>query len=156
MPRRPGAAVAADDAFTQAVRFLRIPPFCRPSSAAWLLGQYCSLETAANTFVFVLRDTVPEPFTTRDTVAVETPARRAMSLTVKELFSLMSFSLIDRRPAGWGQTLEVDPHPDQHVAWRVGRRGLSEAAIRQIGVDTSTVSGLHQVDAIENIKNIEA
>jgi hypothetical protein len=59
-----------------------------------LLGQYCSLETAANTFVLVLRDTVSEPFRTRDTVAVETPARRAMSLTVNELFSLMSLSLI--------------------------------------------------------------
>jgi hypothetical protein len=90
----------AGGALTQTIRFLGIPPFCRPSSAAWLLGQYCNLETAANTFFFVLRDTVPEPFTTRDTVAVETPARRAMSLTVKELFSLMSFSLIDRRPAG--------------------------------------------------------
>jgi hypothetical protein len=32
---------------------------------------------------------------------------------------------------------------------------LSEAAIRQIGIDTSTVSGLHQVDTIENIENIE-
>jgi hypothetical protein len=49
-----------------------------------VLGQYRNPEIAFNTFVFVLRDTIPDLFTTRDTVAVETPASLAMSFTVHD------------------------------------------------------------------------
>lgn len=80
------------------LRLLGIPPFSRPSSAACAFGRYCTLDIAVKTFVLVLRETVPEPFTTRDTVAVETPASFAMSLTVlcrplcppRALFELVS------------------------------------------------------------------
>ncbi len=54
----------------------------RPNSAAYVFGQYCNLEIAVRTFDLVVHDTYPASFTTRDTVAVETPASPATSLIV--------------------------------------------------------------------------
>ena len=61
-----------------------MPAFARPNSAAFALGQYFNFEIAAKTFVLALPDTLPAPFATRDTVAVETPASRATSFTVQD------------------------------------------------------------------------
>ena len=63
-------------------RFLEIPPFARPSSAACGLGLYCNFATMLRTLLLVLVDTLSAPFTTRDTVACETPASLATSLTL--------------------------------------------------------------------------
>jgi hypothetical protein len=46
------------------------------------LGQYCKLEIAVNTFALFSPDTLPAPFATRDTVAIETPANLATSFIV--------------------------------------------------------------------------
>jgi hypothetical protein len=46
------------------------------------LGKYCKLEIAFSTFVLVSSDTLPAPFATRDTVAVETRANLATSFIV--------------------------------------------------------------------------
>src|SRR5436305_11985466 len=59
-----------------------MPAFARPNSAACAFGKNCNLETADMTFVLVLPDTVLVSFTTRDTVASETPASLATSLIV--------------------------------------------------------------------------
>jgi hypothetical protein len=45
---------------------------------------YCNLEIAVKTFVFVVEDTLPAPFTTRDTDAVETSASLATSFIVHD------------------------------------------------------------------------
>src|SRR5277367_3711823 len=63
-------------------RFRGIPPLARPSSLAWRFGRYFKAEIAASTASLVTEETFAEPFMTRDTVAVETPASFAMSLIV--------------------------------------------------------------------------
>ncbi len=79
-----------------APRLLGIPPFARPNAAACPFGQYCSHETADRTLSFVTRDTLHEPFTTRETVAVDTRASLATSFTV-DLVQIISLSIDPRR-----------------------------------------------------------
>jgi hypothetical protein len=57
-------------------------PTPRFNSVACKFGQYCNREIAVKTLFLVSLDTFPLPFTTRDTVVVETPASLATSLTV--------------------------------------------------------------------------
>jgi hypothetical protein len=85
LPRKTGVAKP---------RFLGMPALDRPNSAACPLGRYCNRETAPNTFVFASQDTLQVPFTTRDTVAVETPASLATSLTVHARTSVSVDALI--------------------------------------------------------------
>src|ERR1035437_5929679 len=59
-----------------------MPRFSRPNGGACALGLNCNFETAVNTLLVVLADTVHEPFMTRDTVAVETAASLPTSFTV--------------------------------------------------------------------------
>jgi hypothetical protein len=59
-----------------------MPPPDRPNSTAEALGRNPNWEMAFMTFVLLSHDTLPAPFTTRDTVAVETPASLATSLIV--------------------------------------------------------------------------
>src|SRR5258708_35049669 len=61
--------------------FLRNPLFLA-RFAALTFGRNCNLETALITRSLVSVETVPVSFTTRDTVAVDTPANFATSLTV--------------------------------------------------------------------------
>jgi hypothetical protein len=55
------------------------------NSVACTLGRYCSLEIASKTLALLSLDTLLQPFTTRDTVVVETPASLATSLTVLDI-----------------------------------------------------------------------
>lgn len=81
---------------TSIPRFLGMPRFVRPNSAACPLGRYCNREMAVETLVRVSRDTSQAPFTTRDTVAVETPASEATSFIVqtRTFISAGPFSII--------------------------------------------------------------
>src|ERR1700728_639823 len=90
-----------NNAATQTPRFLEIPPFARPNSAACALGLNCNFETTLKTLFLVLVDTLLAPFTTRDTIADETPASLATSLTV-----LGRVSCVVRESAGTLQDLE--------------------------------------------------
>src|SRR5260370_42190593 len=54
----------------------------RFNSVACTFGRYCSRELAVKTLVLVSLDTLQLPFTTRDTVAVETTASLATSVAV--------------------------------------------------------------------------
>jgi hypothetical protein len=58
------------------------------------VGGYCNRETAPNTFALASQDTLQVPFTTRDTVAVETPASLATSFTVHARTSVSVDKLI--------------------------------------------------------------
>jgi hypothetical protein len=120
-----------------------------------------------------LRDTVPEPFTTRETVAVETPASLAMSVSVHDRTfrpaSASFFISLDRRSPSrlecealiedgvisrrclrrQPQALEIQPGAKQHIARRIGSRDLPKSAVLQIGIKTAGVPRLDQIDAIE-------
>src|SRR5579863_7395253 len=74
---------------TSAPRLLGIPPFARPNAAACRFGRYCRDKTTDNTRSLVSQDTLPVPFKTRETVAVETRASWATSFTV-DLGRIMS------------------------------------------------------------------
>jgi hypothetical protein len=74
--------------------FLGMPALDLPSSAACSLGRYCNRETASNTFVLASQDTLQTPFTTRETVAVDTPASLATSFTVDARTSVSVGTLI--------------------------------------------------------------
>ena len=58
------------------------------------MGQYCNLELAVMPFVLVVLDTLGAPFTTRDTVAVETPASLATSFTVHDRILPLVWAII--------------------------------------------------------------
>lgn len=64
------------------LRFLGMHAFDRPNSTACRLGRYCKCDTTPKTFVLASPDTLQAPFTTRETVAVETPASLATSFSV--------------------------------------------------------------------------
>lgn len=59
--------------------FLDMPAFIRPSLIACSFGRYFKREIAVRTIVLVSRETFATLLTTRDTVAVETPANLATS-----------------------------------------------------------------------------
>jgi hypothetical protein len=61
-----------------------MPPPDRPSLAADSSGQKFNVAIAVITLAVVLFDTLSAPFTTLDTVAIETPAILATSFTVHE------------------------------------------------------------------------
>lgn len=63
-------------------RLLDIPEFARPNSTACAFGQYRNCAIATKTFALVSLATFPALVITRETVAVETPANLATSLTV--------------------------------------------------------------------------
>ena len=131
----------SDEATAYIPRFRGIPLFPRPSSAAWLFGRYCEPEIALDTFFFASRDTAPDPLTTRDTVAVETPASLAISITVHDRTFRLSIDMRLR--------LEIQPGAEQQIARRQGGRGLSKSSILQVRIDAI------QVDAIEKVEEID-
>ena len=69
------------------------PPCRRASIDADLSGSYPSVEMALSTFCLVSPDTLTLPFVTRETVAIDTPASVAMSLTVALTFILKQVDL---------------------------------------------------------------
>jgi hypothetical protein len=71
-----------------------MPELARPNPTACSLGENCNAVMAFRTFVLVASDTSLVPLTTRETVAVETPARRATSLTVKDRCSIPAGVLV--------------------------------------------------------------
>ena len=67
-----------------------------PDPSLWTIA-----EIALSTFLLASRDTVPDPFTTRDTVAVETPASLAMSITVHDRTFLPIGMRLHSRNSAW-------------------------------------------------------
>lgn len=131
----------SDEATAYIPRFRGIPLFPRPSSAAWLFGRYCEPEIALNTFFLDSCDTAPDPLTTRDTVAVETPASLAMSITVHDRTFVLSIDMC--------RHLEIQPGTEQYITWRVSRRDLPEATVLQIGIKAAVVPRLDEINPIE-------
>lgn len=72
-------------ALTPVVLLVGESPLAWLNSTAAVLAQYCNVEMAFKTLVLVSRDTLPLPFATRDTVAVETPANLATSFIVPDI-----------------------------------------------------------------------
>jgi hypothetical protein len=52
--------------------------------------------------------------------------------------------------------LKIDPGPQQHVAGRERRCYLSEAPILQVGVEAAGISRRNQVNAIEQVEEVDA
>jgi hypothetical protein len=92
------------------------------------LGQYCNLEIAVKTFVLVSQDTLPAPFTTRDTVAVETPASLATSFTVHDrtLISVSASIIISSYLEGMG------PFADLVAAHRSQASGIRHSSFLEL------------------------
>jgi hypothetical protein len=127
-----------------------------------------------------LRDTVPEPFTTRETVAVETPASLAMSVSVHDRTfrpaSASFFISLDRRSPSrlecealiedgvisrrclrrQPQALEIQPGAKQHIArWQSGRR-LPKSSILQIGIHAVEIDAIEYVEEIDTEFKVDA
>jgi hypothetical protein len=79
----------------------------RPSSEAWRLEQYCKPAIASITLPLVSPETVSELFETRDTVAVETPANLATSLSVQD----RTFNSTDLFGVACSSLRETERHP---------------------------------------------
>lgn len=75
-------------------RLFGMPELARPNPTACALGENCNAVMAFRTFVLVAADTQLVRLTTRDTVAVETPARRATSLTAQDRCSIPAGVLV--------------------------------------------------------------
>lgn len=75
-------------------RLFGMPRLALPNPTACALGENCKTVMAFRTFVLVAADTSPVRLKTRDTVAVETPARRATSLTVQDRCSIPAGVLV--------------------------------------------------------------
>jgi hypothetical protein len=111
-------------------RFFAMPPPARPNSAAEVLGQYCNVEMAVKTLALVRPDTFAAPFTTRDTVATETPASRATSFTVHGLACISGCSLIS-----------VPSHVEENGP---GFRSRELASLDSFALDSHPASGTRQ------------
>ncbi len=81
MPRPIMPALLALD-WTSKLSVLRDSRGCSSKFGSMLIRAVCSSMTALRTFFRIRLDTLIDPFITRETVAVETPARVATSLTV--------------------------------------------------------------------------